>query len=101
MKGDQWHAGGDVLVLYKDLKLSLLEKDIGKSTLDKKDATTFLSNRFVLKKNNPKGNGKPRKETAEFKRIPEGGFFMLVWKTALVGVLKTIGAPTKIANKHN
>jgi hypothetical protein len=99
INGDQWKAHGDVLVLYKDLKLSLLEKDKGKKELDKKDVTTFVANSFVLKQNNPAANDDPRREKAEFKRIPEGGFFMLVWKTMMAGVLKTIGAPEKIAYK--
>ena len=99
ISGDQWKAHGNVLVLYKDLKLSLLEKDKGKKELDKKDVTTFLANNFVLKENNPSPNDDPRREKAAFKRIPDGGFFMLVWKTMLVGVLKTMGAPEKIASK--
>ena len=99
ISGDQWKAHGNVLVLYKNLKLALLEKDPGKKKLDKKDVTTFLANNFVLKENNPASNDDPREEKAEFKRIPDGGFFMLVWKTMMVGVLKTIGAPEKIASK--
>lgn len=99
IKGDQWQANGNILILYKDLNLSLLEKDKGKAALDKKDVTSFIANAFVLKKNNPKKGEEPRKETAEFKRIPEGGFFMLVWKTILAGALKTIGAPVKLASK--
>jgi len=99
IKGNEMGASGEVLVLYKDMKLSLLEKDKGKSALDKKDVTSFIANLFVLKKDNPKEGKAPRVEQAQFKRDPEGGFMMLVWKTILVGVLKTIGAPEKIAYK--
>jgi hypothetical protein len=97
IKGDQWKATGDVLALYKDLKLSVLKKDKGKASLDKKDVTSFIANAFVLKKDNPGESQEPRKERAEFKRMPDAGFIMLVWKTMLVGVLKTIGAPEKKA----
>jgi hypothetical protein len=97
IKGDQWRANGDVLVLYKDLKLSVLEKDKGKASLDKKDVTSFIANTLVLKKDNPKESKEPRKEKATFRRMPEAGFIMLVWKTILVGTLKTIGAPEKKA----
>jgi hypothetical protein len=97
IKGDQWEAQGDVLVLYKDLKLSVLEKDKGKAGLDKKDVTSFFANTFVLKKDNPQDSQAPRKEMAEFRRLPQAGFVMLVWKTILVGTLKTIGAPEKKA----
>ena len=99
ISGDKWKASGDVLVMYKDLKLSLLEKDAGKKELDKKDLTSTVANLFVLKKDNPRGDNKPRREKAEFKRIAEGGFFMLIWKTMMVGTLRTIGAPEKIAHK--
>ena len=99
IKGDQWQASGNVLILYKDLNLSLLEKDKSEAGLNKKHITSFIANAFVLKKNNPRKEEALRKETAEFKRIPEGGFFMLVWKTILVGALKTIGAPVKLASK--
>src|SRR5215216_5496564 len=99
LQGSELKASGDITVLYKDLKLHLLEKDKGEKQLDKKGFTTFFANALVLKKDNPKEGAEPRKVQAEFKRIPEGGFFMLVWKTIMTGALKTIGAPTKIANK--
>ncbi|HEU4903773.1 MAG TPA: hypothetical protein VFT06_13300 [Flavisolibacter sp.] len=100
IKGDENGAGGDVEVLYKDLKLTLLEKDKGKVALDKKDVTSFLAN-LVLKKDNPKDGKAPRQEQAQFRRDPNGGFMMLVWKTVLVGILKTIGAPEKLAYKKS
>lgn len=101
IKGNEHGAGGAVEVLYNDLKLSLLEKDKGKASLDKKDVTSFLANLVVLKKDNPKDGKAPRQEQAQFRRDPTGGFMMLVWKTVLVGVLKTIGAPEKLAYKKS
>ena len=99
MKGNELGAGGEVTVLYNDLKLALLEKDKGETKLDKKDVTSLFANLFVLKNENPKKGKTPRIEQASFKRDPTGGFVMLVWKTILVGVLKTIGAPEKLAYK--
>lgn len=99
LKGDQSGASGDVTLAYKDLKLVLLEKDKGEKKLDKKGVTTLFTNLFVLKKDNPKKGEELKKEQASFRRIPEGGFFMLVWKTILTGALKSVGAPTRIANK--
>jgi len=97
--GNELNAGGDVLVLYKDLKLSLLEKDKDTAALNKKHVTSLLANLIVLKNDNLKKGKAPRIGQASFRRDPEGGFMMLVWKTILVGVLKTIGAPEKIAYK--
>ncbi|HYO21643.1 MAG TPA: hypothetical protein VER36_04500, partial [Flavisolibacter sp.] len=98
IKGDQLKAGGNVTALYKDLKIALLEKDDSKM-LDKKDVTSFLANLLVVKNDNPKNGKEVRSETAVFNRDPDGGFFMLLWKTMLVGMLKTIGAPEKLAYK--
>lgn len=99
ISGDENKASGNVAILYHDLKLSLLEKDKGKKKLDKKDVTSLLANILVIKNDNPKKGSEPRREQAEFTRNPTGGFFMLVWKTILVGALKTIGAPTKYASQ--
>lgn len=99
IKGDELQASGDITVLYNDIKLGLLEKDKGKKKLDKKSVTSFLANAVVLKKDNPREGEAPRKVQAAFTRVPEGGFFLLVWKTMLTGALKTLGAPTKIATK--
>lgn len=99
MSGDENGANGNVTLLYNDLKLSLLEKDKGDNDMNKKHLTSFFANAFVLKNDNPKKGEEPRKESGSFQRDPYGGFFMLVWKTMLVGALKTIGAPEKIASK--
>ncbi|HEX8314630.1 MAG TPA: hypothetical protein VF609_06550, partial [Flavisolibacter sp.] len=99
IKGNEWKADGNVLLLYKDLKIHLLEKDAGKKALDKKDVTSFLANLLVIRNSNPKKGNEPRKVTAAFQRDRNGGFFMLIWKTILVGALKTIGAPEKLASK--
>ena len=99
IRGNELNASGDVTILYQDLKINLLRKDNGDKDLDKKGVTSFLANTFLLKKDNPKAGNAVRTTQAEFKRIPEGGFFTLVWKTIMTGALKTIGAPAKIANK--
>jgi hypothetical protein len=43
--------------------------------------------------------GKTRTKDAYFQRDPQSGFMNLVWKTAFVGLLKSIGAPAKMAEK--
>lgn len=100
VKGNERKATSDVLLLYKDLNVSLLEKDSDKKALDKKDVTSFLANLLLIKNDNPKGNKEPRREKGEFIRNPNAGFLNLVWKAALTGILKTIGAPAKLAYKQ-
>lgn len=97
--GNQWKADANVTVLYNDLKIALLEKEQDQKALDKKNVTSLLANLFVIKNDNPKKGQQPRRESGSFQRDPNGGFFMLIWKTMLVGVLKTIGAPAKLATK--
>lgn len=99
IKGDQWNANGEVQLLYNDLKIDLMEKDKGDNGMNKKHITSFLANSFIIKNENPKKEQPVRTESASFKRDPNGGFFMLLWKTMLVGILKTIGVPEKYATQ--
>ncbi len=99
MQGDQHKTKGKVLLLYNDLKLSLYEKEQDEEGLDKKGLIGLLANKFVIKDGNPQKNGTPREVAAEFQRDPHGGFLNLVWKTSLTGILETIGANPKLANR--
>lgn len=99
MHGDERQASGDVLMLYNNFKVSLYEKENDEPGLDKKRVTSFFANTFVLKDDNPTKNELPRNSPAAFQRNPQTGFFNLVWKTALTGILKTIGANPKLAEK--
>jgi hypothetical protein len=94
--GDNNKASGDVLMLYDDLHITPMKKDPQNNELKKKSVTSFIANTFVLKDENPSKDGQVRKETASFTR-KSGTFFNLIWKTIFVGILKTIGAPEKLA----
>jgi hypothetical protein len=97
-EGDQANATGKTLILYKDLKITPLEKGKGDdSSLNKKHVTGFLANAFVIKNDNPSGNEAARNPVTSFPRDPQGSFFNLIWKTLLTGILKTTGAPEKLA----
>jgi hypothetical protein len=97
-EGDENSARGKLLILYKDLKIIPLEK--GKEEdqgLNKKHVTGFLANAFVIKNDNPSGNEAARNPVTSFTRDPHASFFNLIWKTVLTGILKTTGAPEKLA----
>ena len=97
VSGDNYKASGNVLMLYDDLHLTPLKKDQqNPGELKKKSVTSFIANSFVLKDENPTKDGHVRKETASYTR-KSGTFFNLIWKTIFVGILKTIGAPEKLA----
>lgn len=96
--GDNYHGHGKVLMLYNDLHLTPLKRDESRASgYKKKSVYSLLANKLVLKDDNPSGDKEPRVGEADYKRDPQGSFFNLVWKSALVGILKTIGAPERLA----
>jgi hypothetical protein len=100
VSGNNYKASGDVLVLYNDLHVTPLKQDPrNPGDLKKKTVTSFIANTFVLIDENPSKDGRVRKENAFFNR-KSGTFFNLVWKTTFVGILKTIGAPEKLAYQY-
>ena len=99
MSGDEKKAKGTVLLLYNDFKISIYEPEKNKEGFDKKSFLGFIVNSFVVKNNNPSGNKPPRNPTVDFTRNPQTGFFNLVWKTTLSGILKTVGANPGLAGK--
>jgi hypothetical protein len=99
MQGNEREASGTVLLLYNDFKISMYEKESDEKGLDKKGLIGFFANTFVIKDDNPGNDKSPRISSTSFQRDPQAGFFNLVWKTALSGILKTIGANPKLAEK--
>jgi hypothetical protein len=100
MKGNEKEAAGEALVRYDELKISLLKKKGDAQELKEKKLFSLLANMLLVKNDNPWWlNDETRKKETYFKRDPEGGFMNLVWKTAFVGLLKSIGAPAKLAEK--
>lgn len=99
VSGDNYKASGNVTLLYDNLHITPLKKDESKPNgLKKKSITSFIANAFVLKDENPSKNGEVRKVTASYTR-GKGTFFNLIWKTIFVGILKTIGAPERLASQ--
>jgi hypothetical protein len=97
INGDNYKASGEVLMLYNDLHVTPLKQDPqNPGELKKKSVTSFIANTFVLKDENPSKDGQVRKEKVEFNR-KSGTFFNMIWKTTFIGILKTIGAPEKLA----
>ena len=100
LQGNENGAGGEVLVLYDKLRLSVLKKKEGEEELKKRHLLSFIANVFVIKNNNPWWlTGKTQRKEAYLERNSEAGFMNLVWKTAFLGILKTVGAPEKVAKK--
>ena len=96
--GNNYQASGKVTVLYDDLHITPLKPaDSDTTELKKKHLVSFIANTFLIKDNNPSKGEKPRVEDALYKRTEGSDLFNLLWKTVLVGTLKTIGINEKFA----
>jgi hypothetical protein len=78
----------------------MYEKEKDEIGLDKKGLISIIANALVIKSDNPNRNNTVRRPPISFQRIPERGFFNLVWKTMLNGILKTIGVPARLGEKR-
>ena len=81
-------SDGTVLLLYDDLKISLLKKDDEKGTLNKKGLVSLFAN-FVIKNSNKGEN--PRMAEVHFDRMINKSFFNLIWKSIFAGIKKSVG----------
>jgi hypothetical protein len=88
--GTDSSSNGRVLMLYKDLKVSLLKKDKEENKYDKKGLASLAAN-IIMKNSNPQEDKDPRVADVQFDRILNKSFFNLIWKTIFTGVKQTAG----------
>jgi hypothetical protein len=81
-------ASGDVSVLYRDLKVSFLNKDNPEKTGLKQQFGDFIGNTFVLKSDNL-GEG-ARIGEISYEREVEKSIFAYWWKSLLDGIKEVI-----------
>src|SRR6201991_2515772 len=81
-------SDGSVLLLYDNLKISLLKKDEEEGTMNKKVLVSLFAN-FVIKNSNSGEN--PRVAEVHFDRILNKSFFNLIWKTLFKGIKQSVG----------
>ncbi|MDO6433897.1 hypothetical protein Q4E93_25040 [Flavitalea sp. BT771] len=86
--GTDSSSDGKLLLLYDDLKISLLKKDEAEGRLDKKGLASLFAN--LILKNSNKGEH-PRVEEVHFDRVLYKSFFNLIWKSIFTGVKQTVG----------
>ena len=65
--------------------------------LKKKNVLSVLANLLFIKNENPDKKGNVRKLHYEVARQEHPNFFNQLWKTLLMGIIKSIGAPEKLA----
>ena len=81
---------GKLIMLYSDLKISLLKKDKKENKYDKKGLASLAANIFIKNSNPGKGEN-PRTAEMHFDRILDKSFFNLIWKTLFTGIKQTVG----------
>jgi hypothetical protein len=87
--GTDSSSSGKLVMLYRDLKVSLLKKDKKENKYDKK-VLASLAAAIIMKKENPKG-GDTRVADIHLKRILNKSFFNLIWKSIFTGIKETAG----------
>lgn len=91
LAGTNYQMNGTVQMLYEDLKVSLLEKDKGSHTLDRKALTSFVAN-IKIKNANPGNNKEARVAQINYKRDTNKSLFNMAWKSLFDGVREITGA---------
>ena len=90
IKGDNLKGGGLVTFLYDNLKINTLKKG-GENQLKKRRLINFLANTFLVKNENTGIGKKPRTEIVTYNRNIKLSFFNVIFKTILIGIMKTVG----------
>ncbi len=88
--GNDSFSDGKLILLYNDVKISVLKKDANENKYDKKFLPSLASH-FLVKNSNPEKNKKIRVETVHCKRNLTGSFWNLIWKSIFTGVKQSIG----------
>jgi hypothetical protein len=98
MVGDNLNVSSDFVMLYNNLYVIPLKRDDeAKKGLKKKKIIGAIANLLIIKNDNPGKKDELRKFKYVVQRKQHPNFFSQLWKSLLVGILKTIGAPEKLA----
>jgi hypothetical protein len=100
VEGDNYKGSSKVLLLYNDLHITPLKADKENSKgFKKKSLTSLVANSLIIKDQNPSKGESPRTSSGVYDRKGQGTFFNMLWRTAFVSILKTLGIPEKFAYK--
>lgn len=88
MAGNDYEAGGDISMLYKDLQLETFDFNQATRQFTTKKTKSAVSNLFV--KNNNPSNGNTRLAKFSIERDIRKSFFNLIWKAVYDGIQHTI-----------
>jgi hypothetical protein len=89
-RGNDYSSEGKLVILYNDIKVSLLKKDKAENKYDKKVLPSLAAD-ILMKKSNPGKNDKTRVADVHYKRDINKSFFNLLWKSIFTGIKETAG----------
>jgi hypothetical protein len=88
---DKNNSLGNMILVYDDLDISLINKDAGRSTGIKIKVMNFIAKKFIIQSSNP-SPGKPvRQGIISYPRNPEKFIINYGWKSIFSGIKSTIG----------
>jgi len=88
IKLNKKHSKGTVMLRYKDLKVSLLNKETSEENFGDK-LKSLLANTFAVKSSNTGDD--PRTGSINFERDPQKSVFNYWWKSLLSGLKSSLG----------
>ena len=90
--GNDKFAKGNMLFLYKNLKLRLYNRKKAKTNKGLGSPfVNFMLNNLMVRTNNPRFLKPPRKGIVYFERDPHKSFINYLWKSSFSGVTSTLG----------
>jgi hypothetical protein len=98
MNADKRASKGSLMILYNDLKVSLLKKDSADHTLKKMGLASLLANALVIKRNNPDQNQKPRYYYGSYARNRNITMYTFMWRSLLAGLKSNAGYDASTEN---
>lgn len=84
--GTNYKGKGTIKFFYSDMKVNILKAGSDNDQPQKKGFLSFIANAFIIKDANS-----TETKTATYTRDIHKSFFSVIWKTILIGILKTIG----------
>jgi hypothetical protein len=87
----KYHSNGTLVLLYDDLKISLLKKDDDDNSYKKKGLASFAAN-VIVKNANPIKD-KVREAHIDYDRNLNRSFFNIIWKSIFAGIKESVGMP--------
>ncbi len=101
VNASNYSGKGKLEFYYKNLKIQLLKKVVGKTKLQKQGFVSLLANNLIIDDNNPDKKGVFRPGPINLKREPTVSFFSFLYKGLLDGLKPSVGYTKKTEQKVN